>query len=256
MRYSPGRLRKTIVRMCYQGNANHLACAFSIVEIVAVVFESFLGRGEKFYLSKGHGVMALYAALVEKGVLPADMTENYLLDGTSYSALAESHVPGVEVNGGSLGHGICVAAGAALARKRKGDCSPVFCLVGDGELNEGSCWEALLFSAHQKLSNLVVLVDKNGWQAMGKTDEVANLGDLGNKLTAFGFDCLECAGNDTDSVHSSLDALLRISTDRPKALVCHTEKGYGLSFTVNDNSWHYSRLSQENYDQALKELGP
>lgn len=260
--FDPRELRKTVLRMAYAGSTVHIACAFSLIEIMAVLYRSQLRLGagpraddrDYLVLSKGHGVMAQYACLRELGWLGDDELARYFGDGTRLKGLSDAHVPGLEVSSGSLGHGLSVGVGLALAARRKGTDQRVFAIVGDGEINEGSIWEALLFAAHFQLSNLTVIVDENGFQAMGSTQEVMALGDLAAKLTAFGLETREVDGHDEAALDRTLGALVRHPCARPRAVVAHTVKGKGVSFMEGDNRWHYTRLTDESYAAAMAEL--
>lgn len=249
--------------MAYSGATVHVPCAFSIVEMCSVIYDKFLNSGnhaedpnrDYFVLSKGHGVMAVYACLKELGLLSSDDLSNYFKDGTKLKGLSDCHVPGLEVTSGTLGHGLSIAVGLALGLKLKKTKQKVFCIVGDGESNEGAIWEALLFSAHWKLSNLIVLFDCNGYQAMGATQEVMSLGSMKDKLLAFNFETEEIDGHNEKQVTQSLGKLVKSESTQPKAIIAHTVKGKGVSFMENQNQWHYTRLNAETYKAALKELG-
>lgn len=261
--FDPKQLRKTILDMAYAGSTVHIPCAFSIVEIVSVLYSKFLKYSSNTedpsrdycVLSKGHGVMALYACFKEIGWLTEESLKNYFKDGTKLKGLSDCHVPGLEVTSGSLGHGLSVATGIALGLKLKKSNQKVFCIVGDGESNEGTIWEALLFAAHWKLNNLVVIFDCNGFQAMGKTTEVMNLGSMQNKLNAFEFETVELNGHDTKALTDNMEKLLASKSEKPKAIIANTIKGYGVSFMESQNVWHYTRLDDQKYNMALKELG-
>jgi transketolase len=260
--FDANRLRATVLRMAYSGSAVHVACAFSLIEIVAVLYRSHLRLGTRpgapgrdyLVLSKGHGVMSLYACLHELGWLSEDEIDRYFEDGSRLKGLSDAHVPGLEVSSGSLGHGLSVGVGLALAAKRKGTDQRCFSIVGDGELNEGTIWEALLFAAHWELSNLIVIVDENGLQAMGTTAEVMRLGCIAQKLSAFGFETREVDGHDEAALDRALGELVQCPSDRPRALVARTIKGKGVSFMEGDNCWHYTRLDGVTYHAALAEL--
>ena len=257
------QLRRTVLRMAYAGSTVHIACAFSLVEVLAVLYRSHLRHNETpeaserdyLVLSKGHGVMAQYACMFELGWLTDDDLDRYFADGTRLKGLSDAHVPGLEVTSGSLGHGLSVGVGLALAAQRRGTGQRCYAIVGDGEMNEGSIWEALMFAAHQRLSNLVVIVDANGFQAMGSTSEVLDMGNLAAKIESFGFETLETDGHDEAALHQSFLNLEQGDAVRPKALVAHTVKGKGLSFMEHDNRWHYTRLSEQTLEQAFSELG-
>lgn len=254
-------LRRTVIRMANAGSTVHIACAFSIIELLAVLYqqELHLGNGPQapdrdyLVLSKGHGVMAQYACMYALGWLTDDDIDRYFADGTRLKGLSDAHVPGLEVTSGSLGHGLSVGVGLALAAKQLGTTQRCYAVVGDGEMNEGPMWEAMLFAAHHRLDNLVILVDANGFQAMGTTDEVLSLGDLAAKFTAFGFDTRSADGHDEAAIAAALQDL-RAQDGRPKAIIARTVKGKGLSFMEHDNRWHYTRLTSETFALANTEL--
>lgn len=261
--FSPVQLRQTILKMAYAGSTVHIACAFSIVEILSVLYRLYLNLGNSqpdavdrdyLVLSKGHGVMAQYACMRELDWLTDNDLQNYFADGTILKGLADAHVPGLEVTSGSLGHGLSVGVGLALAAKRKQTNQKCFAIVGDGEINEGAIWEALLFAAHFELSNLVVIVDENGYQAMGSTQEVMGLGSIAAKFRAFGFETREVDGHDESALNTTIGELVRLNSKAPRAIVAHTVKGKGISFMEDDNRWHYTRLTSETYTAAMLEL--
>lgn len=258
--FDPSRLRKSVLDMAYAGSAVHIGCAFSIIELLAVLYRDFLRypgndprSPERDYLvlSKGHGVMAQYACMREKGWLSEDQLARYFADGTELKGLADARVDGVEATTGSLGHGFSVAVGLALGAKRCGSGQRVFALVGDGELNEGPIWEGALFASHHGLNNLLLIVDENGFQAMGRTDEVLRLASLSAKLSSFGFETVHIDGHDQAQISATLSALLDSGTDAPKALIARTVKGKGVPFMEHDNRWHYTRLDADTYAQAV-----
>jgi transketolase len=260
--FDPRQLRQTVLRMAWAGSTVHIACAFSIIEILAVLYRSHLRLGlgpqdpnrDYLILSKGHGVMAQYACLRELGWITDSQIQSYFADGTSLKGLSDAHVPGLEVSSGSLGHGLSVGVGLALGAKRRGTGQRAFAIIGDGEMNEGSIWEALLFAAHFELANLLVIVDANGYQAMGPTDEVIRLGSIAGKLSAFGFEAREVDGHDLPALNRTIAELLASRTAGPKAVVARTVKGNGVSFMEGENRWHYTRLTQDTYSQAMAEL--
>jgi transketolase len=260
--FAAHRLRQHILNMAYAGSTVHIACAFSIVEILAVLYRNHLRfagdntaqNRDYLILSKGHGVMAQYACLRELGQLCDADFEQYFADGTRLKGLSDAHVPGLEVSSGSLGHGLSVGVGLALAAKRNRTNQWCYAVIGDGEMNEGSIWEALLFAQHQRLDHLVVIVDENGFQAMGKTEDVLELGDLGRKFEAFGFVTERADGHDEAALQAALLRLKAGDADKPKALIARTVKGKGVSFMEADNRWHYTRLDAETHQKALLEL--
>ena len=262
-KFEPKRIRRIILDMAYSGATVHIGCAFSIVEVLAVLYRDHLrldpadhrsaGR-DYMVLSKGHGIMAQYACLYELGWLSQADIANYFKDGTRLKGLADVHVPGVEATAGSLGHGLSVAVGLALAAKLKKTDQICYALIGDGELNEGAIWEAVLFAAHFKLDNLIMIVDKNDFQAMGSTEEVMGLGDIEAKFAAFGFDAITLDGHHESALDAGFRALRAKRNGRPKAIVANTVKGKGVSFMEHNNAWHYTRLSPDTYQAAAAEL--
>lgn len=261
--FDAARLRASVLRMAFAGSTVHIGCALSIIEIVAVLYRSHLNLGDRtpraagrdyLVLSKGHGVMAQYACLHELGWLTDADLDRYFSNGTRMKGLSDAHVPGLEVTSGSLGHGLSVAAGLALGAQRLKSGQRVFCVVGDGEMNEGAIWEALLFAGQFRLDNLVVIVDENRFQAMGTTKEVISLGSLLAKFAAFDYDVLGVDGHDEKALDAALNDLMARRNGRPKAIVAETVKGRGVSFMENNNVWHYTRLTKETFDAALAEV--
>jgi transketolase len=198
--------------------------------------------------------MAQYACLHELGWLTDADLDGYFGNGTRLKGLSDAHVPGLEVSSGSLGHGLSVGVGLALAARRRKTGQRCFAVVGDGEINEGAVWEALLFAARFGLGNLTVVVDANGFQAMGRTDEVLGLGHIAQKLEAFGLDVHEVDGHDEAALDVVLRAAVTSPSSRPKGIVARTVKGKGVSFMEHDNRWHYTRLTNETYALAMQEL--
>lgn len=251
------------MHMAYRGQSVHVPCAFSIIEIVSVLYSKILRynlndpldpQRDYLVLSKGHGVMALYACFRELNWLKQEDLDRYFSDGSMLRGLAESNVPGIEATAGSLGHGLPVAAGIAFGLKLKNRSQRVFCIVGDGELNEGSMWESIMFAGHHRLDNLMVIVDANGFQAMGETKSILQMEPFVDKFKAFGFEAASCNGHDVVGIEKACDLLFNGSR-LPKALIAQTVKGRGLSFMESENKWHYTRISGEVFASASKELG-
>ena len=256
-------IRRTILDMAYSGSTVHIGCAFSIVELLGVLYRNHLKIDPKLpdsptrdymVLSKGHGVMAQYACLKELGILSDIDINNYFKNGTRLKGLADTHVPGVEVTSGTLGHGMSVGVGLALAAKLNGTSQYCYVIVGDGELNEGAIWEAALFASQFKLDNLIVIVDENGFQAMGSTNEVISLGNISKKFEAFGFDSINIDGHNEQEIDVAYAQMKEFQNDKPKCIVANTVKGKGVSFMEHNNIWHYTRLSEETYKDALIQL--
>lgn len=264
LRFAPARMRRTVLEMAYAGSTVHIACAFSIIELMTVLYRHHLrypgndpraeGR-DYLILSKGHGVMAQYACMHELGWLNDSHILGYFKDGSDLKGLSDSRVPGLEVTSGSLGHGLSVGVGIAMGIQRKGTDQKVYAIVGDGELNEGAIWEGVLLAAHHKMDNLMVIVDKNGFQAMGTTDDVLSLGNLLAKFDSFGFETREVDGHDEVAVDTAIRQLWATSGNKPKALIANTIKGKGVPFMESDNRWHYTRLNTQTFAEAINSLG-
>jgi transketolase len=253
-------LRKTVLDMAYAGSTVHIGCAFSIIELLAVLYRTHLrypdndplavGR-DYMVLSKGHGVMAQYACMRELGWLDDLAFENYFADGSNLKGLSDSRIPGLEVTSGSLGHGFSVGVGLAMGAKLRGTDQKTYALAGDGEINEGPIWEGALFASHHELKNFMVIVDENGYQAMGSTQDVLKLGSIQAKFESFGFEAITIDGHDEEAIDAAIAQLWASKSTAPKALIAKTIKGKGVPFMENNNIWHYTRLDPETYAQAL-----
>ncbi len=236
------KIRKNILKASLEANACHVGSALSCVEILVALYFRILKRGDIFIFSKASGASALYAILAEKGIISRQKVAYYL----KKYPLAEKEVPGVIWSTGSLGHGLPVAVGMALAdRKRK-----IYCLVSDGELEEGTTWESALFANRHKLDNLTVIVDRNYLQACGKTEEILKLEPLKDKWESFGWQVKRINGHSFSELESSLKAKHK----KPLVIIADTIKGKGISFCENEYSWQYRNLNDELLKQALKEL--
>lgn len=260
-RLAPVAMRKSVIDMAFAGSSVHIGCAFSLIEIVSTLLSDVMGLGEgesdpnrdRIFLSKGHGVMALYVGYEAIGWLDKSHLEKYFSDGSILHGLAEARVPMLEVSAGSLGHGLPVAVGYALGKKRNGQPGHVYCIVGDGEMNEGPMWEALLFAGHHKLDNLTVIVDANGHQAMGRIPEILNMEPFADKFRAFGFETSDIDGHSIAELSATFKSHQQ-KPGKPKAIVARTVKGKGVSFMEDNNEWHYRRLTPELLEAAVKEL--
>jgi transketolase len=260
-------VRAATVRMAHDGKTPHVGSALSSVDLlVGLYFHAMrfdaaaqaAGRGadddDVFILSKGHGCMAYYATLAERGFFAPELLASYAQNG---GALAEhptpGHIPGVRVATGSLGHGLAIAAGMAHARGLDTRPGRVFTLLSDGECNEGSVWEAAMFAAGRGLANLVALVDYNKLQAMGRSDEVTALAPLADKWRAFGWGTREIDGHDLAAIVAALDEV-PYAARRPSVIVAHTVKGKGVSFMEDDLEWHYRPPNDADLARALAEI--
>jgi transketolase len=246
--------RRLVIEAALRARTCHIGSSLSIVDVLSVLYGDVLSEGDpehRFLLSKGHAASALYATLAAVGVMSAaDVVSGYCADGGDLHGHPERGLPGVEMTGGSLGHGPAIAVGIALAERQHGD-RRTFCLVGDGELNEGSVWEAIALAGHLKLDALTLVVDANGLQGLGTCDQVLDLGPLASKFEAFGFAVDDVAGHDHDAL---LDALRARPAGRPRAVIARTVKGYGVSSMEGDVMSHYRTIPVQDGPAVLAEL--
>lgn len=245
--------------MSHEAGSHHVGCNLSIVEILVALLEEGVwrssaplssGKRDAFVLSKGHASLAYYLALAEAGRLSLhELRSTWRRNGTRLCEHAHSVVPGVDVSTGSLGHGLSIGAGLALGLRTLG--RSAYVLLGDGECGAGQIWEAAAFASSRKLGNLVAIVDQNRLQALGAPEEILSA-RLGDKFEAFGWECAEVDGHDVTAIRR---ALARPSAERPLAILARTQKGRGVSFMEGRLEWHYRRLTDEERDRALDEVG-
>lgn len=257
------QIRVCAVEMVARARASHIGGALSMTDLLAVLYGEVLRvrpedppwpERDRFILSKGHSCSALYAALALRGFFPTEELETFGQDGSRLMAHANHKVPGVELSTGSLGHGLPFGCGKALAAKKQGKSWRVFVMLSDGELDEGSNWEAILFAPHHRLDNLVAIVDFNKIQSMGGVSEVLELGPLADKFRAFRWAVREIDGHNHQEIRGALSAV-PWETSRPNCLIAHTVKGKGVSFMENSLLWHYKSPDAAQLRQARKELG-
>lgn len=255
-------LRRMIVRTLASAGRGHLGPAFSLVEIMMALFDHTLRydpqnpdwtERDRFILSKGHGCVALYVMLADKGFFPeAELWRFCKFDGM-IAGHPEKGTPGVEFSTGSLGHGLPVGVGMAIHAMRKKLGWRVYVTLGDGELNEGSVWEAAMCAAKHGLSNLTALVDYNKSQAYGTTFEVLNLEPLADKWRSFGFSVSEADGHDVEAIRS---AMTQPCGGKPRIVICHTVKGRGVPFAENNMDWHHrNKIGEEDIKRLMDALG-
>lgn len=253
-------IRRTIICQSKRANVGHIGSGLSIADLLAALYGGILripalddpGR-DRFILSKGHAALALYGALHAGGWLAGDRLDEYCVDGSALSGHPEHSLDGVELSTGSLGHGLSVGAGAALAARLQGRNYRVFVLLSDAECNEGSVWEAVMFAAHHGLSNLVAIVDDNGQQALGRTRDVMDLSPLAERWAAFGWDAREVDGHDPNGIAATVGGL-DTSEGPPHVLVARTVFGKDVSYMEAKIHWHYWAMSDDQYVQALRDL--
>lgn len=256
-------IRRTAVQMAYNTNTSHTGGTLSQADILAVLYSGVMNcspetmddpKRDRFIESKGHNCASYYAALALRGFMNYDeLMTNYCKDGSEYFEHVSHKLPGVELSTGSLGHGFPVAAGLALGSKRSGVPFNVFCIIGDGEINEGSNWEALMFAAHHKLDNLCIILDKNQMQAMGDTKDILCLDPMAEKIKAFQWNVCDIDGNDIQQLLDAFESFKNCK-DRPTFIVANTVKGKGVSFMEHNLKFHYSAPNEEEFKQAMEEL--
>jgi transketolase len=256
-------IRADALRMVAAANASHIGTCLSMADILAVLYADVLAFDaedpewvdrDRFILSKGHGAAILYAVLARSGFFPPELLAEYCSDGSMLMGHASHKVPGVEVSTGSLGHGLPVGAGIALAGKRDRHEYRTVVLVGDGELDEGSNWEAMLFAATHELDGLTAIVDRNGLQGFGESESIMRLEPLTAKLQSFGWAVREVDGHDIGALRGALAPDAR-TAGKPLAVIADTVKGKGVSFMEGRLEWHYKSPNPEQLAQALAELG-
>lgn len=262
-RHLAKRIRIEALKMTSRGGGSHIGAVLSMADIMAVLYGAVLRvrpdepgweDRDRFILSKGHAGAGVYVALAETGFFPKEKLDTYYMDGSDLSGhVSHKNVPGVELSTGSLGHGLSVAAGRAYAGKLAGKGFRVFCLLSDGECDEGSNWEAILFAAHHGLDNLVAIVDYNKIQSLAPVEDTLRLEPFADKWHAFGWSVVEVDGHDHGALKDALSNLPN-EVGKPTVLIAHTTKGKGVSFMENQVLWHYRVARGEEFETALREL--
>ena len=255
-------IRKHAVEMTSRGNSSHVGSVLSMADILAVLYGKVLRvkpsnpawpDRDRVILSKGHAGAGIYASLAELGFFPKSKLESHYQNGSDLSGhVSHKGVPGVEISTGSLGHGLPIATGIAKAATLKNKNFQVFCIMGDGECDEGSTWEAALFASHHKLANLTVIVDYNKLQSLTTCAETLALEPFADKWNSFGWETRETDGHDHDKLHEALTQ--GSDNSRPRCVLAHTVKGKGVSFMENSVLWHYRSPQGEEFDRAIAEL--
>jgi transketolase len=253
-------LRRHLIERSKAANIGHIGSGLSIADILTALYGRVLNVDDldapdrdRFVLSKGHAALALYVALHQAGHLSAEQLEGFCTNGSELTGHPEHTLAGVEFSTGSLGHGLGYGAGDALAARLQQSPHRTFVLCSDAELNEGSIWEAAMFAAHHELSSLVAIVDANGQQALGHTDEVLDLEPLDERWAGFGWDVHTVDGNDPDAIAELLEGL-DYESGPPHAVIARTTFGSGVSYMEGQIHWHYWPMDEEQYAQALSEL--
>lgn len=249
---------KTILGLHNKAHVGHIGTSLSCVDILIHLFFSRMKPQDRFILSKGHAASALYTVLARSGKIPTKALRSYYAEGTSLAGHppCNKRMNGIIFGTGSLGHGLSLASGIALSSKFTQKKFNVYCVLSDGDCNEGSTWEAALFSGHHKLKNLTVIIDRNRLQGFGKSKDVLDLEPLKEKWRAFNFD-VEVArnGNDFKSLRKAFSAIDLRKSGKPKCIIANTVKGSGVSFMENKMEWHYLPMNDEQYDVAIRQTG-
>ena len=253
--------------MVHNVQTSHIASCFSVIDLATVVYEN-LKTEDVAVWSKGWAAAVIYTMLKRQGILTEEEVNQF--PNAPYYGLAETTVKGVHASAGAMGHGLPIAVGMALAKKRAGEKGRVFCIMSDGEMQEGTTWESALVAQHNKLDNLVVIVDYNKWVAMGKTNDVSNLEPFADKWRAFNFDTWEIDGHNFDEIYGatqgpSPELMPGFSKNKPRCIIAHTIKGKGVSFFENPpqlpdmpfstgHTYHYKQVGDDEYKRAMEEL--
>ncbi|MEI8175561.1 MAG: transketolase [Candidatus Omnitrophota bacterium] len=255
------KIRRIILEEAMRARVGHIGSALSIADLIASLYGDIFssldpcdGDRDRFILSKGHAALALYAALYLKGWITRETLSTYCCDNSMVGVHPEHGLAGIDFCSGSLGHGLSIGAGAALAGRLRASARRVFVLVSDAECNEGSLWEAVMFAAHHKLANLVAIIDLNGQQAFGYTGQVLDLSPMAGRWRAFGWDVHEVDGHDTEGFSRAIEAL-DTTKGAPHVMIARTTFGKGVSYMESQIKWHYWPMSDMEYKKALDENG-
>lgn len=253
------KVRKTVLRLIYQAQTSHIGSNFSCIDILTVIYnianidKNLKDERDRIVISKGWVAAAIYTFLAEKGIISKEDLETYCSEGSKFIGLLEPSVRGIEAAGGSMGFGLPFGVGFALAKKLKKEEGKVFVLMGDGEMQIGTTWESAIIAAHHKLNNLIVIVDANELQGMGKVKDILNIDPLKDKWESFGWEVKEIDGHNFEEIEKSL-IISDTHKEKPTVIIAKTIKGKGVSFMEGDNLYHYKAPSKEEYQKALKEL--
>jgi transketolase len=252
-------VRIKVLELIYKAQSSHIGSNFSCIDILTVLYgtanidKDLKEDRDRIVISKGWVAATIYTFLAKKGIIPEKDLETYCQEGSKYIGLAEPKIRGIEAAGGSMGFGLPFGVGFALAKKLKKEKGKAYVLMSDGEMDCGTTWESALIAAHNKLDNLVVIVDFNGLQAMGKVEEILGIEPLRNKWEAFGWEAREIDGHNFKEIE---EAILSppVRQGRPIVIIARTIKGRGVSFMEGNNLYHYKAPSEEEYQRALEEL--
>ena len=256
--------RRNALKMIYNAQSGHIGGAFSSAEILTVLYHKFMNvpkkwaddkdfaKRDRFVLSKGHASAALYSTLAQTGFISKDELMSFRMLGSKLQGHPHPMCRGIDAATGSLGQGLSVACGMALGLRLDKNPAKVYCLLGDGELQEGSVWEAFMHIAHEKLDNIIAIIDRNRLQIDGNTENVKSLDNLADKIKAFNWDVIEIDGHDIQEICSAIEKAKQNS--RPIAIIANTIKGKGVSFMENNAGWHGKAPNKEDFERAYEEL--
>ena len=255
-------LRRDVLEMIYRSKGGHFGGDFSVMDILVTLYNLHMSTSlqniddpmrDRFILSKGHCVAALYAVLCDKGFFPKTDLETFSQFGSNYIGHPNNKINGIEMNSGSLGHGLSIGVGMAIAAKMDNASYHVYVVMGDGELAEGSVWEGAMSAGHYKLDNLISIVDRNRLQISGSTEEVMAQDNLSERFASFGWNVLEADGNNIKSLDEVISSA-KLHKGKPTAIIANTAKGYGYSAAENNAGWHHKVPNAEQYESAKAEL--
>ena len=256
--------RQNVVKMVYNAQSGHIGGALSSADIITVLYHKCMNtcprwvasksfpKRDRFVLSKGHASAVLYSVLSQLGYFPKEELMTFRIFGSRLQGHPVPFCPGVDVATGSLGQGLSIACGIATGLMLDKNPANVFVLLGDGELQEGSVWAGFMHASHQKLDNLIAIIDKNGLQIDGCTEKIKSIDPLSDKVRAFGWDVIEIDGHDINSIYQALESAK--SNDKPTAIIANTVKGKGVSFMENNAGWHGKAPKKEEFEAAMAEL--
>lgn len=257
------KIRIETLKMVHKSGSSHIGSAFSYVDILSILYGEILNikpdnpefeERDRFILSKGHACSSLYACLAIKGFFPIIDLDSYGKNGSNLMNHVSHKVPGVEFSTGSLGHGLPFAVGKAKALKLKGIKTKVFVLIGDGELAEGSNFEAILFASHHKLDNLILIIDHNNLQSLTTVKETLNIDPIDKKFEAFGWDFSNVDGHDFNALRKAFEDFISLPNEKPKVVIAKTIKGKGVSYMENSVDWHYKPPNKKEFEEALNQI--
>lgn len=259
--------RINILKMVHNAKSGHIGGAFSATDILTVLFHKCMNipsdwekatdfeLRDRFVLSKGHASAILYSVLSQKGFIPKEELMTFRLFGSKLQGHpCKKQLKGIEVSTGSLGQGLSIGCGMAMGLKLDKNPAHVFVYLGDGELQEGSCWEAFMQAPHRKLNNLIAIIDRNQYQIDGCTEDIMSINPLDKKLKAFNWDVIEIDGHDIEQIYAAIEEAKANSSDKPIAIIANTIKGKGVSFMENTAAWHGKAPNDEMFEKAMQEL--